>query len=57
MKCQVEITKEEEAKNQALSMITDDYYKHNKKAGVAVYSVYDLSKRVPSNGVKIGPIV
>ena len=57
MKCQVDITKETEAKNKALTMICDEYYKHNAKAGIAVYSVYDLSKRVPSNGKKIGPIV
>lgn len=57
MKCQVDITKENEAKQQALSMISDDYYKHDKKAGIAVYSVYDLSKRSPTNGKKIGAIV
>jgi hypothetical protein len=57
MKCQVEMTREKEAKNQAVTMISDDYYKHDNKAGIAVYSVYDLSQRVPSNGEKIGPIV
>ena len=57
MKCEVDVTKEKEAKNQALSMLVDDYYKYDKKSGVAVYSVYDLSKKVPSNGKKLSPIV
>ena len=57
MKCQVDVTKEKEAKAQALTMLVDDYYKYDKKSGVAIYSVYDLSKKVVTNGKKLSPIV
>jgi hypothetical protein len=57
MKCQAALTREKEARNQAVTMLSDDDYKYDNRAGIAVYSVYDLSEWVPSNGRKIGPFV
>lgn len=57
MKCQVDVELEEVARKQAISMLNDDQYKFNKKAGIAAFSAREIAFNHRKSTTTLGPLV
>jgi len=57
MKCQVDVELEEVARKQAVSMLNDDQFTFNEKAGIAAFSAREIAFNHRKSTTTLGPMV